>query len=164
MSPIRISTKDNVALTIPDRSAEYRALVDAERCAEIEALAITNKIREQVHIGKDGRISGRIPRRTSVWKREPGQRCCCCAKPDTNGSLNVRHDDADDSAGRLDTIRAPAISPPHVADAMPRLGASGRPRRQKVLHEIRTIAAGASSSVRALLRPRHDCCLCRGRN
>lgn len=59
MSPIRISTKDNVALTISDRSAEYRALVDAERRAEIEALAITNKIREQLHFGKDGRISGR---------------------------------------------------------------------------------------------------------
>ena len=59
MSPIRISTKDSVVLTISDRNAEYRALVDAERRAEIEALAITDRIREQVRFGKDGKISGR---------------------------------------------------------------------------------------------------------
>jgi len=59
MSPIRIPTKDSIALTISDRSAEYRALVDAERRAEIEALAVTNRIREQVRFARDGKISGR---------------------------------------------------------------------------------------------------------
>ena len=60
-------------MTISDRSAEYRALVAAERRAENEALAITNRIREQVRFGKDGKISGRHPRRTWVWKRGLGE-------------------------------------------------------------------------------------------